>query len=319
MPDSSPECANKHWAIAIVHGLGTPGINATSRDVCCVIKKVKRDFVLAGELRTDPKTHATVGEWAFTQGRARVMDVHWGDLSFVRGSPWSMVTAVCTNLYGAVYVNSRILQKSNVIIRFLPIIPFYLIRRVVLPLHLVALCLIVADGLVYFDRAATSRPLSREAFFGLTAILLAAIACFVAVYLARRQSVRTPPWDVAASFAIFSALSVWFATPAAPAWLNQCLDEGTKTPILTIIYRMMFRRDIGFGDGLCGLIQRGIDQDRAPSGVDHYLSINEFVGDSVLFLCAGIVILYIALALAHWAWHSTETWHAMRLVPSQRW
>ena len=147
MSNQFPESTNKNWAIAIVHGLGTPEPGETREAVCKGIQEIKRDFAPDEVLgKSNDCRTAFSHDWAVGEGRAKVAEVFWGDLSLVRGTIPDMIRAMCSNLYGAVYVNSRALQRTSKFTRFLPIIPFYLVRWIVLPLHLVAVCLAVPSA-----------------------------------------------------------------------------------------------------------------------------------------------------------------------------
>ncbi len=327
---------NKDWAIAIVHGIGTPEPGDTRKNLCDAIQLVKKDFQRVEEPGASPKPDEVpppMQTWRFAGGQARVAEVFWGDLSLVRGTVTDMLMALCINLYGAVYVNSRTLEATSKFTRILPTIPFALVRWVVLPLHLVALALAVPMALWIKVRGAD--PLSgdflttdRTLFLWLVAAgVFAGLSATAWLILRQPHRIRPQPWDFTLAFTICVLLSGAFALQPVTDWFNGCVTthKGENWGLVGI-FRSIGDGRLDVGKAVCDLIvantpiEEGTPRPGALSnevkltGIGRYIALNEFAGDVAFFISAALVLVYIVLAFATWAVGSHERARAMFLV-----
>lgn len=296
--------------------------------VCGAISQAVPDFQ-ATEHQAERQARAErpdVQDWTFAGGgRARVAEAFWGDLSLVRGSIPDIVRALAYNLYGAIHVSKRSLQTTSRVTRFLPIVPFYLVRWVVLPLHLVllALAMPIAVWLLLQEHPGAGDYLTSHGglFTGLAAAwMVAGVAA--AIIMARRQGRRVRPqaWDIAAAFSVWALLSLPFGTRPVAAWVESCatrppIGKGTWATIIDIATAR-------FGlTNVCALLlsstpigHTGEGKVPVATGIGRYIAINEFVGDAAFFLCAILVLLYILLTALYALLGRRATARAMLLV-----
>src|SRR5262245_41522981 len=309
---SFPEYSNKNWGIVVVHGLGTPDPGETKDAVCAGIRGIVPEFAPAQSSNApvlDKRASVAAQDWAFADGgRARVAEAFWGDLSLVRGTAIDMLLALCINLYGAVYVNSRTLQNNHKFIRVLPAVPFYLVRWVVLPLHLLALALALPMALWIAVSPNSLGPWSGDYLTsnnGLFLWLTGSIACaaiVAAAWLRRREqsSVRPQAWDFAAAVAVAAVISALCGIRSVGAWFQTCAKApGSNTAGLYGVLQDLFAGRFALNNEICLLIVSNTPINRDVTGIGRYIALNEFVGDVAFFLTAGIVLVYIVLAGAN--------------------
>jgi hypothetical protein len=318
-PFSGP--ASKNWAIAIVHGLGTPEPGETRKAVCDGIRQVKSDFApdeVSGKSNQDAAEFAQ--QWKFAGGRAKVAEVFWGDLSLVRGSWRDVFWALCINLFGATHLVRRVLQKSSRFVRLLSRVPFYLVRWIVFPVHVLCLLISLPFLLLQWSSAAggTDYLTSSNQVFLWTVAGCAFAGAAVTVWLLgrRRKRVRPQPWDVAASFTAFAGVSAACATTTASTWFEQCVEVygGTKQNLGAILLEVV-NRTSSFGVGLCKIVVISTPiEESSVQGIGRYIALNEFVTDTTYFLAAGAVLVYLLIAIVNWLFGRRDVAHAMFFV-----
>ena len=230
---------SRNWAVAVVHGVGTPREGETAQAVCRAIRGAKPDFQPADVDASVPNgagsvacEQSAVQSWTFGEGgRAKVAEVFWSDLAKVHGSVPDMLRALGYNLHGVIHLCKSALQSASLISRVLLLIPFYLLRWVILPLHILALTIALPFGLWMW----LGHPLRKGDYLTshnglfLTLTLFCAGAGIVAgIYLARRRhnKLRPPPWDLAIAFAAWSALSALLSLPSLVPWFKDCENRA---------------------------------------------------------------------------------------------
>jgi hypothetical protein len=334
----------RNWAVAVVHGVGTPLEGATTQAVCRAIQAAKPDFrpadVDAADVHADVpnETRQVAHErpevriWSFGEGgRAKVAEVFWSDLAEIRGSIPDMVRALGYNLHAAIHLCKSALQSASLVARLLLLIPFYLLRWVILPLHMLALGIALPFGLwmlSWDDPRAGDYLTSHNGLF-LTLTLSYAVAGILAgMGLVRRRhhQLRPPPWDLAFAFAAWSALSALFILPSLVPWFKGCVDQaahideyGTARALMDLVlgrfgltefcHWILTETDMG------DVSNHYFGQDaQRLTGIGRYIAVNELAGDAAFVLCSAAIVLLIVLTVASALLRRDESARVMLLV-----
>lgn len=292
--------------------------------VCRAVREARPDFQAADghAERSVGGDRPAVQHWTFGNGgRAKVAEAFWGDLSLVRGTIPDMVRALCYNLYGAIHLSKSTLQGTSAITRLLPIIPFYLVRWVVLPMHILALGLALPLGfwlLTWPDPRSGDFMTSHNQAFLLLAVLYVAAGLAATLYMMRRQRhrVRPQPWDIAVAFTICALLSVPFGTVSVAQWFESCASTGSGTLGVRAIVKDIMAWRLDLNARLCDLVVAStpIEAKGEITGIGRYIAVNELAGDAAFYLCAAIVLIYILLVVGNMLLGRRTTARAMLLV-----
>lgn len=249
----------------------------------------------------------------------------WGDLSLVRGSWQDVFCALCINLFGVSHLIGRVLQKSSRLVKLLSIAPFYLVRQIVFPVHILALFISLPFLFLQWTSAAqidsTDYLTSSNWVFLWTVACCALAGAAVLIWLLwrRRHRVRPQPWDVAASFTAFAVASAACATTTASNWFEQCVKVygGTKQNLGDILLEALRgASSVGTaGTAVCKIVVISTPiEEKSVQGIGRYIALNEFVTDMTYFLAAGAVLVYVVVAIANLLLGRRDVAHAMFFV-----
>lgn len=332
--------ANHNWVVAVVHGVGTQLEGETSQAVCRAIRSVSPDFRMA-DARADvpneanPVVHGRTAaqSWTFGEaGRAKVAEVYWGDLVQIHGNAHIMLRAVGYNLHGAIHLCKSALKSAGPIARLLLFMPFYLLRWVILPLHLLALGIALPFGLwmLFWETPRAGVYLTpHKGLFLTLALSYAAAGILAGIYMIQRQhhKLRPPPWDLAFAFAAWSALSALFISPSLLARLEECEGQaksiaeayGTASAIMDLALGRFglielckwIITETDMGDPLNPDFGKNVER---LTGIGRYIAINELASDTAFLLCAAAIVLMIVLTAASALLGRSETARVMLLV-----
>jgi hypothetical protein len=331
MADASRDGQQSGWAIAVVHGVGSPQRGETLKEVCAAIQEVKPEVVLA-----TPKAipdgnggHVEVVSGRVGTERIRAAEAYWGDISLVRNRVRTLMRALLINLFGLRYLCQRALVNAPWIMRALSTFPFQLTRGVIIPVHLLAVGLALPIGTWqwlshnYAPAAVASPPFltTYDKMFLALCIAYTILGVSAAIWMKLlSRSTRSRPWDIALLFGVFAAASAlccgdallqmtaslptlkeWLATHSVAAWVAQCLTDHPTRPDLNqlgIIVNMLVQR-ISPGEAACLLVTNSTPiTDGAVTGIGKYLAINEFIGDTAFFfITVDVLLLLLASVL----------------------
>lgn len=302
------------WAVAVVHGVGTPEPGQTLDAVCEAIGCVKQDFDPADMhhvtgLNNDGAEQHT-RHYKTSSGFVRVAEVFWGDISRISESTWGLIRSLVGNLFGLEYVCHAALRQVDGFTRGIVSVLFRLARWIILPLHLLGLVTACVFGIMAWLASSgyiqpgqdylTAYPdiFNAVALTFVVAGLFFGIKWRIKVGKKRRFAI----WDMALACSIIAGLSIAVVQPVSQNWFKTCAAEiPTKKDAQYISYGQKWLTGTP-KHSFSGLVCRAMVEStpfHKMEGIGKYLALNEFASDFFFFVSAALAAMLFVIGIVY--------------------
>ena len=316
------------WAIAVVHGVGTPHPGETLTELCKGISRVRPDFLpVPSDIEhtsASDGTKLTTRSFTTDDGDVRAVEVFWGDISRTRGTIGELLRAVFLNLFGLLHICRGALRQADGFTRTIAIVPFQLARWVILPLHILSLATAVIIGLVVWLSASPNvlqtqdYLTSEQGVFLLILGVLFAIGVIAGVRrtVAGGRHFKLFAGDILVALTAFAFLSALLTLTSVQSWFRAC--EGLAAPpgqfeFLDYLWGIITGRPAhNVGEFVCNLLVASTPIEKTL-GIGKYIAINEFVGDAAFFVSAALALVLICITIGWYFFGSQRVHQALSM------